>query len=283
MTPMRRKRPLGVNTYGYIWSTPAIDCVQSLCAIGYREFELVIHPPHLGLDECDARQRAELRAAVRAEGASVTSLNLPSLDTNLSSSMASMRAYSVDVFRRAIDLASELAAPWLVTVPGRVSPLLAPSMAQRTGWMRESLDVLIPHAESRGVGLAIENVPFASFPDAASLGDFVRGIGSPSVAVCYDAANAHFIGEAPAEGLRGLGDLVKVVHLSDTRRSVWRHDEIGLGDVPFVEVGAALDAIGFTGASMLEIIDADPGSAIVRSHRALSAMGFAPIPSEATA
>ena len=50
-------------------------------------------------------------------------------------------------------------------------------MAQREGWMRESLDALIPHAEDRGVGLALENVPFASFPDAKSLGAFVRSVG----------------------------------------------------------------------------------------------------------
>lgn len=273
-------RELGINTYGYMWSTPAIDCVRRFGDLGYREFELVVNPPHLGLDELDAAQRRRIAAAVRWEGLSLRSLILPSLDTNLASSLSRMRSYSVQVFRDAIDLASDLGIPYLVTVPGRMNPQLAPTPAQRRGWMRESLDALIPHAESRGVGLALENVPFASFPDAASLGAFVRGIGSPALSICYDAANAHFIGERPAEGLRQLQDLVRIVHLSDTRRSAWRHDEIGRGDVPFGEVRAVLDEIGFDGACMLEIIDSKPEAAILRSHRALAALGFSPCPTE---
>jgi L-ribulose-5-phosphate 3-epimerase len=275
-----KARALGVNTYGYIWSTPAADCVRRLGELGYRDFELVVNPPHLGLDELDTSERKRIGAALRWEGMALRSLNLPSLDTNLASSMSRMRAYSVQVFRDAIDLASDLGIAHLVTVPGRMSPLLAPTPAQRAGWMRESLDALIPHAESRGVGLALENVPFAAFPDAASLGAFVRGIGSPVLSVCYDAANAHFIGESPAEGLRQLRDQVSIVHLSDTRRGAWRHDEVGRGDVPFGEVRAALDEIRFEGACMLEIIDPQPEAAILRSHRALAALGFAPCPTE---
>lgn len=276
-------RELGVNTYGYIWSTPAVECVQRLGALGYREFELVVNPPHLGLDAVDAAERRRIVAALRWEGMALRSLNLPSLDTNLASSLSRMRAYSVQVFRDAIDLAADLGIPYLVTVPGRMSPLLAPTPAQREGWMRESLDALIPHAEARGVGLALENVPFASFPDAPSLGAFVRSVGSPVLSVCYDAANAHFIGESPGEGLRRLRDLVRIVHLSDTRRGAWRHDEVGLGDVPFDEVRVALDEIDFDGACMLEIIDARPEPAILRSHRALAALGFGPCPTEVAA
>ena len=149
--------------------------------------------------------------------------------------------------------------------------------------MRESLEALIPHACERGVGLALENVPFASFPDAASLGTFVRGMNDSTLSVCYDAANAHFIGESTAAGLRALRELVSVVHLSDTTRVAWRHDEVGRGDVPFAEIPAVLDEIGFAGTCHFEIIDPQPTAAILRSHRVLAAQGFATCPSEATA
>jgi len=276
------RRSLGINTYGFIWSTAMADCVRRLHARGYSEFELVVNPPHLSLDD-DRAQRTRLGAALRAEGIVLRSLNLPSLDTNLASSMARMRAYSVQVFRDAIDLAADLGIAHLITVPGRMSPLLPPPIEQREGWMRESLEALLPHAKERGVGLALENVPFAAFPDAASLGAFVRGIGDPTLSVCYDAANAHFIGESPAAGLRELRGLVSVVHLSDTTRGAWRHDEVGRGDVPFAEIAPALDEIGYTGPCMLEIIDPAPSAAIVRSHRALAAQGFADGPAEAGA
>ncbi len=139
----------------------------------------------------------------------------------------------------------------------------------------EAMEKLLPRAEARGVRLCVENVPFASFPEAAALGDFVRGFRSPAIGVCYDAANAHFIGEDVAQGVAGLADLLKVVHLSDTTRQVWRHDRIGLGDVPAEAFARALDEAGFAGPCTLEIIDADTEGALADSCRALADFGFA--------
>lgn len=277
------QRRLGINTYSYIWSLPMADCVRRFRALGYREFEPVINPPHLSFEDCDNAERRRLAKALQSDGIVLRSLNLPSLDVNLASPLRRTRAYSVAVFRSAIELAADLGIPQLITVPGRVNPLLAPDPEQRRGWMRESLDHLIPYAEARGVGLALENVPFASFPDAASLGSFVRSIGSPTLGVCYDVANAHFIGEVPADGLRQLRDLVRVVHCSDTTRRVWRHDAVGCGDVDFAAVHDALDEIDYQGSCMLEIIDSDPEAAILRSHRMLAKCGFAPCPAELAA
>lgn len=267
-------REIGINTYGYIWSTPAETCVRRLAALGYRHFELVIHPPHLPLDGFAPAARRALRSALDEVGAKLTSLNLPSLDHNLASAHPRVRAASVEMFKDAIDLAAELGAEWLVTVPGRMSPLFPAPEADRRGWLSDAVGELLSRADARGVGLALENVPFAAFPDAASLGDFVRGFGSGRVGVCYDAANAHFIGESPAEGLKQLADLVRVVHLSDTTRTSWRHDRIGLGTVPCAELARVLDEIGFGGPCILEIIDSDPEQAIIDSHRALEPLGF---------
>ncbi len=265
---------LGINTYGFIWSTPMADCVRSLHALGYDEFEVVVNPPHLSLDDSSRAQREDLAAALRAQGIRLRALNLPSLDANLASPMARTRAYSVQLFHDAIDLAADLGIAHLITVPGRMNPLLAPALQQRQIWMTESLQALLPHAQTRGVGLALENVPFAAFPDAPALGDFVRSMDHPSLSICYDVANAHFIGESPVDGLRQLGQLVSIVHLSDTTRTAWRHDEVRRGDVAFADVAQALTDTGFEGSCMLEIIDPNPTQAIVRSHRALAALGF---------
>jgi len=270
---------LGVNTYSYVWTTPLLDCLSRLGERGYQVFEAVINPPHLDL-AMPAGERRRLAAALAARGLTLRSLNLPSLDHNLASPVKPMRDFSIGLFRDAIDLASDLAVPYLVTVPGRMNPLLPPAMAQRRIWMQESIEALLPYAAQRGVNLALENVPFAAFPDARTLGDFVRSLGPGSVSVCYDVANAYYIGELPAWGLRHLGALVSLVHLSDTTRSTWRHDEVGLGDVPFNEVPPALQDIGFAGACMLEIIASEPESAMLRSHQKLSRVGFAARPAQ---
>src|SRR5690625_3507802 len=128
----------GVNTYGYLWSTPIRRCLADLAKLGYRQFEGVINPPHLELAPGAADKR-ELRAFMQGEGLSFVSLNLPSLDTNLASPFAKTRQYSVEMFRKAVELASELGAPHLVTVPGRLNPLLPPEPSLRMQWVQETI------------------------------------------------------------------------------------------------------------------------------------------------
>ncbi len=268
-------RSLGINTYGYIWSTPAASCVRRLASLGYRQFELVVHPNHLPLDDFSQADRREVKSALADAGAGPHAINLPSLDHNLASPFSRVRAASVAMFADAIDLAADLGARWVVTVPGRLSPLSPPPRAEAAKWVAEGVAALLPRAEARGVGLAIENVPFAAFPDAPSLDEFVRGFSSPMLGVCYDVANAHFIGEAPPEGIARLADLLRIVHFSDTGREVWRHDRIGRGSVRFAEVESALNAVDYRGPCVLEIIDAEPEAAILQSHAALASLGFA--------
>jgi len=267
-------RDIGVNTYGYIWSTPAVDCVHRLGKFGYRQIEFLLQPPHLSFDNFGPAARRELSAVLQDIGATKTAINLPSLDHNLASPFSRARAASVKMFEDTIDLAADIGAETVVVVPGRMSPLFPPSVEDRFAWVGEGVSQLLPRAEDRGVTLAIENVPFAAFPDKDALERFVRGFMSPAIGVCYDAANAHFIKEDPAAGIRQLADLLRVVHLSDTGQVHWRHDPIGTGTVPFAEVAKAMDAIGFTGACTLEIIGPDPDVAIVSSHRALEPLGF---------
>ncbi|KZD21099.1 sugar phosphate isomerase/epimerase family protein [Tardiphaga robiniae] len=276
-------RDIGVNTYGYIWSIPAVDCVRRLGKLGYRQIEFLLQPPHLSFDDFGSAARRELRAVLQDIGATKTAINLPSLDHNLASPFSRARAASVRMFEDTIDLAADIGAETVVVVPGRMSPLFPPSVENRFAWVGEGVSQLLPRAEDRGVGLAIENVPFAAFPDAAALERFVRGFTSSAIGVCYDAANAHFIDEDPAAGVRQLSDLLRIVHFSDTGQDKWRHDPIGTGTVPFADVVKALDAVGFEGAVTLEILDHDPDAAILRSHRALELLGFAPCKAGASA
>ncbi|KER67893.1 hypothetical protein HR51_30390 [Burkholderia cepacia] len=266
-------RQPGVNTYGYIWSEPAVACLARLSTRGFRSFEPVINPPHLPLDGPAPDECASLQRMVDDGEIELTSLNLPSLDVNLASPLVEMRQYSLTIYRRAIDLAAGLRIPRLIVVPGRLNPLLAPPAAQLHEWLVSSLSELIPYAGERGVGLALENVPFAALPRARDLAAFVDTVNSPVLSVCYDVANAHFIGELPHEGVRLLGKRISVVHMSDTGTQRWGHEEIGHGTVPFGALAGSLDVIGYRGPCLLEIVAPDPEPAIVRSASALASLG----------
>jgi L-ribulose-5-phosphate 3-epimerase len=74
--------------------------------------------------------------------------------------------------------------------------------------------------------------------------------------------------------LRIVAPKVDFVHLSDTGLETWAHATIGTGVVPFDRIAAALEAIGFTGPSTLEVISQDPDKDIADSCRALEAFGW---------
>jgi sugar phosphate isomerase/epimerase len=129
-------------------------------------------------------------------------------------------------------------------------------------------------------------MPFAFLPDAESLMAALERHGDPRVAVIYDVANAVFIGEDPGEGLRRVQGRLKLVHLSDTPREVYRHSAVGEGVVPFADLPPVLDEVGYRDLPMLEIIAADPDHAIRASIERLEAIGWprrghAPSPSQA--
>jgi L-ribulose-5-phosphate 3-epimerase len=265
------KRAPTINTYGFLWSHRADDAIDLLRNAGYSEFELMLQTPHL---ELDPRSDAALSlSSLHVSGAiQLHSLNMPSLDLNLTSPMQEMRQYSVTMFKRQIALAGALGSKHLIVAPGRISPLFPAPKDRLTQWMDEALDVLLPIARNEGVTLCLENLPIASLPRASDLKDYLHHLGNPDgIGICYDVANAHYVAEDPLEGLALLKDELKIVHFSDTRRDKWRHDVIGAGDINFSHICDMLDEIEWSGPLVLEIIDkvVDPLQAITQSHQAL--------------
>ena len=117
-------------------------------------------------------------------------------------------------------------------------------------------------------------MPFAFLPDAEGLMAALERYGDERIAVIYDVANAVFIGEDLRQGLRRVQDRLKLVHLSDTPREVYRHSAVGEGVVPFADIPPMLDEVGYADLPMLEIIAADPDQAIRASIERLAALGW---------
>jgi L-ribulose-5-phosphate 3-epimerase len=265
-------RPPTINTYGYLWSHRVDEAVKLLLGHGYREFELMLQPPHLSLDPRSAEAQV-LARMVRDGSIRLHTLNMPSLDQNLASAMPEMRAYTLDLFVRQIRLAGAIHAEKVVVAPGRISPLFPAPRELLMEWLYDALALLVPVARDEGVVLALENLPIAALPSAGDLLYFLKLFGpGPNLGVCYDVANAHYIGEDPLEGLRFLKDHLQIVHFSDTDRTAWKHGIIGTGEIDFSPICDLLTDISWTGPLVLEIIACaqDPTDAILRSHRLLA-------------
>lgn len=245
-----------------------------LKSFGYRTFEILATAPHFWPSSLGSAARRDIPRRLRDEGLRILSFNHPSLDHNLVSPMPEMRRYTVERFVEFVVLAGEWGVPWIVVVPGKVSPLFPAPRPWIEEWFQAGIRALADAAKAAGVQLLIENVPTAWLPKAEDVAVALDALEIPELGVCYDVANAAFIGEDPAAGVKRLAKRVKLVHLSDTGRERWRHDPIGQGRVDFGAFAAALRDIDYAGPSMLEIISPAPDRDIPESHRRLVPLGW---------
>jgi deoxyribonuclease-4 len=268
---------VGANTMSFMWTTSARTALETLAREGYLRFELMAQRPHFDpfMERTEALTFARF---LRDAGLAVETINLPSLDQNLASASPEMRDYTVRLFERLIDIAQTVAAAGVVVVTGRVNPLIPPAREDLESWFGAAFERVLRAAERAGVRLLLENIPMGVYPRADQLIAFTERIGSPLVEICYDIANAHFIAEDPAEGLRQVRARLGLVHLSDTGQQVWRHDPVGEGTCDFARFGEALREIGYARTSMLEIVAKPPVEGIVASHRKLAQWGWEALP-----
>jgi sugar phosphate isomerase/epimerase len=262
------------NTYSYIRSHRAAACLAHLAEMGFREFELIVHPGHLWPDELSSEARRTLRRTLESNGLRLITLNMPNIDINVAGAAPQMRAYSLDMLTQAVQLAGDLGASGLIIGPGKANPLFPPKPEELVGYFYTALDRLYPVAQAAGTALWAENMPFAFLPTIDGLMGALETYGNDAIKVVYDAANAHFIGEDVAAGLRRCRDRLSLVHLSDTTQKEFRHDAVGTGSVPFADVRRTLTEIGHTGKPMIEVISHDADRDILLSAERLTAMGF---------
>lgn len=266
---------VGVNTMAFMWRMSARDALETLARKGYRRFEVMAQRPHFDPFMADSEIAAFARF-LRDAGLTVETINMPSLDQNLASGTPQMRDYTVQLFGRLIAIAQAIGARGIITVTGRVNPLIQPPRSDLEAWFRDAFERVLRAAEPTGVQLLLENIPMGVFPRADQLIDYANRIDSPAVGICYDIANAHFIGEDAAAGLRQVAPRLGIVHLSDTKRDAWRHDPVGRGSCDFGAFGRTLAALGYQETSMLEIIAEDNAvERIADSHARLAQLGWA--------
>src|ERR1700676_1076803 len=254
----------GVNTYSYIFGGSAADTVAKLADQGYGGVELMFFPGHLWPAELDAAKLRSLRRrwAGRLRLVAVT---MPNVDINVAAAAEEMRTYTLDLLTKFVRCAGELGAGGIIGGPGKPNPLFPMPRERMISYFYRALDRLAPLARQAGAKLLIENMPFAFLPDAQSLMQVVDLYGDDSIRVIYDVANAHFVGEAPTDGLRRVRDRLSLVHFSDTTRQKYKHDPLGCGDVPLAGIASTMKEVGYTELPMLEVISLKPDADIADS------------------
>jgi len=272
--PQNSASAFGCNTYSYILSHTARDCLNHLAGFGFREFEVMMVPGHCWPAEMDAAARAGLRKHLTSLEANIVTLNMPNIDMNIAGIAPEMRAYTIGILKRIVELAGDLGVPGVVIGPGKANPLFPAPKERLTGYFFAALDELAPHAKKCGTALWVENMPLAALPTIDELMTTLERYGNPDIGIAWDAPNSYFAGEDIAASLIRSAPRLKLVHLSDTGQAVYKHDPIGTGTVPFATLLPALAKVGYRGRTMIEITTTTPDADILASAERLIELGF---------
>ncbi len=218
----------------------------------------------------------QVAARVRAHGMAVP---MYCYSPDFTQADPAARAAEVERQKAAIDTLAFFDAPAPRTC--RVlSGQRRPGVDVETGvaWVRECIEACLPHAERRGVILAMENQykdNFWTHPEFAQHLDVFRRIAlqidSPWFGVNYDPSNAILAGEDPLEVLAAVKHRVVSMHASDRYilpghtveelrgiedsvgyAAILRHGEIGKGMNDYDAILSTLAAEGFDGWISIE-------------------------------
>lgn len=234
-------------------------------AAGIEQLELWLAEPHLPWRDPDACAR--LRRRLADEGLRAGSVHLPFYPSvpELVEHGAKWSLIDADPARRAEARAGAAAGLEAAAALGAREAVLHLGW-QRDAWgeeeagrAREEVATLLPVARACGVRLCLENI-ISSGTRAAALVALLDELDPDGEAgICLDLGHAHVDGGVVDE-LRAAGARLCHLHLHDNDGVEDRHLPPGAGSIPWPEVLATLDAIGFTGAGALEVRDFSRGA-----------------------
>jgi L-ribulose-5-phosphate 3-epimerase len=166
---------------------------------------------------------------------------------------ASVRERAMELCRQQLRLAAALGVDAILVVPGVVTPDVPYDVAYSRA--QQALRQLAPEAERLRVTIAVENVWNRFLLSPLEMARFIDEIGSEWVGVYFDAGNVLAFGY-PQQWIRILGQRIRRVHVKDFRTDIGNLQGFTnplQGDVPWLEVRAALEAIGYTGYITAEV------------------------------
>ncbi len=209
--------------------------------------------------ELDGTARGRLRRRLQSLGLRPT-VHASIHDTNLASLNPILSEAALRDLLGAVDLAADIGAEVVVFHPGRVpseyrrDPGALPRAREV---LLANLEIALPHAEKRGVKLAVENKQRGSNRDlilspeehAEMLERF------PGLWACLDFGHLHTLGLDPAGFARTLAGKLLHVHLHDNRAQGDEHLPLGRGTLDWRRCVAVLEELGFEGTVILEVPD----------------------------
>lgn len=244
---------VGACTYSWLWDRPLEDAVHRIADMGFTYFELMSHVPHCWPRGWSSAERATFRRLYESRGLRLTSVNPTFLDLNMASPNPGIRQETITQLRETIELAHDLGAEIVVAIAGRKHALIAPDQSYLWELVKSGLESLLPDCQRLGVTFGLENA-YTVIDRAELMVQMCRELSHPKLKLVYDVANATMV-ESPLDGLELVVKDLALIHVSDTDDKIWGHDRIGTGVIDFGAVTEKVRKIGYTGPTIMEIVD----------------------------
>ncbi len=172
-----------------------------------------------------------------------------------------VRKNAIEITKKQLQLAAWLGCQSILVVPGAVGVDFEPDsevIDYDVAYDRclAALKELAPVAEELKVELCIENVWNKFLLSPLEMRDLIDKVGSPYVCSYFDVGNVLYSGY-PEQWIKILGSRIKKVHFKDYRRDVGTLSgfvDLLAGNVDYVAVKKALDAIGYDGWVTAEML-----------------------------
>ena len=264
---------IAVSTAGHWHFANLEDTLRILADQGIDAIEFFPYPPHLDPASFGTYERNRIKRLMRGLGLRCASVNF-TMELNLMALHAGLHALAMAEFKRAMEIGADLGAPCLVLPFGRRHALMPAPAEAALDYMYEEVASLAEHGSRIGIKVALETLPFDLLTTGKAVVDIVDHIGHPNLGVCYDCTNTLAF-EDPAAGVMAVGDKLLLAHVSDSWRSRWAHTSVGRGEIDFAAFAAALDAMGYEGDVVYELMDGeDPTPRLGADIAKLKQAGF---------
>jgi len=231
------------------WSADCLKYVEKVAKLGFDVLEIAAHH----LNGYEPAHIAEIGRAARANGIVLTAGLGPSPQKNLSSPDPAIRKAGRAFFEETLTNLEKLDIHVIGGALHSYWPVDYSQPVDKAGDRARGLEgiaSLADFAADRGVNLCIEVLNrFENhvLNTAAEGAAFVREVGKPNVKVMLDTFHMNIEEDSFSEAIRTAGSLLGHFHTGENNRRV-----PGEGRLPWGEIGAALRAIGYEGAVVME-------------------------------
>lgn len=252
----------GINIWSFPEGMGIEECIALANKAGFDGIELSLNETGpLGL-ESSAKDVFALRRFADNAGIELSSLASGLYwDYPPTSESKQVREKALDIAKKQLEFAAVLGVDTVLIVPGAVgvdflpnAPVVPYERAYENAL--NFFSALAKEAEAVKVSVGIENVWNKFLLSPLEMRGFIDTIGSDYVGSYFDVGNVVYAGY-PEHWISILNKRIKKVHFKDYRRQAGGlHGFIDLlaGDVDYPEVVRALEAIGYDGYVIAEMI-----------------------------